>query len=163
MNILAIDIGTTTGWALSARDGSVKGGSENFAAKRTEGPAQRWLKFRAFLTETARAAGQIDAVYYELVMVHGLRTQPNTLAAHVYGGFEALLQVWCETNRIPLYSVNVAKIKKHWTDKGNANKDAMLAEARRRGFAPVDDNHADALALLSYAQAEEGKPEPLPF
>lgn len=150
MNILAIDIGTTTGWALSDRAGQVKGGSEHFAPKRLEGPGARWLKFRAFLSDTQRAAGEINVVYYERVLRH-----TAVQAAHVYGGFEAMLQAWCEANHVRLVAVPVPVIKKHWTGKGNANKEAMLNEARRRGLHAVDDNHADALALLSYAQKQE--------
>ena len=46
-------------------------------------------------------------------------------------------------------------IKKHATGKGNAGKAAMIAAARARGFAPQDDNEADALALLAWAVAQE--------
>ncbi|NKC34640.1 hypothetical protein HEQ75_27595, partial [Roseomonas sp. BU-1] len=33
-------------------------------------------------------------------------------------------------------------------DKGNADKAKMVAAIRARGFAPADDNEADAIALL---------------
>lgn len=158
MNILAIDLGTTTGWALGTRDGSVKGGSASFAAKKLEGPGQRWLKFRQFLIDV-RGTGDVHVCYYEDVKRHG----PGAQAAHVYGGLLAMLQVWGEVNRIRLVPVGVGTIKKHWTGKGNADKAAMIDEAKRRGYAPMDDNHADALAILSFARAEEGKPEVLPF
>lgn len=157
MNILAIDLGTTTGWALGARDGTVRGGKASFAARTGEGPGQRWLKFRQFLSDTGKGA-EIHVVYYERVLHH-----TAVQAAHVYGAFEAMLQIWCEINRIRMVQVSPGTIKKHWTGKGNADKAAMVDEARRRGYAPLDDNHADALALLSYARAEEGKPEVLPF
>lgn len=150
MNILAIDIGTQTGWAMIARGGKITGGSEGFGAKRNEGPGQRWLKFRAFLSETQRSAESIQVVYYERVLHH-----TAVQAAHVYGGFEAMLQAWCEANRVRMVAVSPGTIKKHWTGKGNADKAAMVAEAVRRGFRPTDDNHADALALLSYAVGEE--------
>ena len=42
-------------------------------------------------------------------------------------------------------------IKKHATGKGNAGKDDMIASVRLRGHTPVDDNEADALALLHWA------------
>ena len=64
MNILAIDIGTTTGWARTDRNGIVHGGSAKFAPLAMEKPGHRWLKFRAFLGEQ-RATGEIHAVYYE--------------------------------------------------------------------------------------------------
>ncbi|MBF8177232.1 hypothetical protein [Herminiimonas contaminans] len=146
MNILSIDIGTTTGWALATSDGKVRGGSVKTAPTRMEGPGARWLKFRAFLAETQRSVDQIHVVYYERVLRH-----TAVQAAHVYGGFEAMLQVWCESNRVRMVAVPVPVIKKSWTGKGNADKVAMVAMAKSRGFNPVDDNHADALALLAYA------------
>ncbi|CAG2152620.1 hypothetical protein LMG19282_04235 [Cupriavidus campinensis] len=149
-NILAIDIGTTTGWALGMRDGALHSGSESFAPKRNDGPGQRWLKFAAFLGERARQAGEIQAIYYELVLRH-----TAVQAAHVYGGFEAHLQAWADRNRVRLVGVPVPVIKKSATGKGNANKDAMVAAMRGRGHRVVDDNHADALALLEYARKQE--------
>lgn len=165
MNILAIDIGTTTGWARSSRDGSIASGSEKFAPKRMEMAGQRWLKFRAFLGEQRTAAGEIHVIYYEEVMMHGTKQQPNTIAAHVYGGFLAMLQAWCAANNVPLKPVGVGTVKKHWTGNGAAKKDLMVATAKAKGFHPVDDNHADALAILSLARAIESAPaeQPLPF
>ncbi len=166
MNILAIDIGTTTGWARTDRNGAISGGSESFAAKRLEAAGQRWLKFRAFLGEQRVAAGEIHAIYYEEVMMHGTRQQPNTIAAHVYGGFLACLEMWCVANNVPLRRVGVSQVKKHWTGRGNANKGDMVAAAKAKGFHPVDDNHADALAILSLARSIELQPAeeaPMPF
>lgn len=159
MNILAIDLGTTTGWALGVRDGSIQGGSASFAPRKSEGPGQRWLKFRQFLIDRRVAAGDVHVCYYEDVKRHG----PGVQAAHVYGGLLAMLQVWGEVNRVRLVPVGVGTIKKHWTGKGNADKAAMVAEAQRRGHLPTDDNHADALALLSYALEQEGQRQAAPF
>jgi Holliday junction resolvasome RuvABC endonuclease subunit len=40
-----------------------------------------------------------------------------------------------------------ASVKKHWTGKGNAKKDDMIAACRQRGWWVADDNEADALAI----------------
>ena len=56
-------------------------------------------------------------------------------------------------------TVNIANVRtSKATGKGNAPKDAMLAAVRRWGYAPVDDNEADAIALLHLAieMATEG-------
>ncbi|GAA7771982.1 hypothetical protein HpMS107_60410 [Helicobacter pylori] len=149
-NILAIDIGTTTGWALGLRDGKLHSGSQSFAPRRNEGPGQRWLKFAAWLGERARQAGEIHVVYYEKVRRHA-----GTTAAHVYGGFEAHLEAWADRNRIRLVGVQVQAIKKAATGDHRASKDAMIAAMRARGHRVIDDNHADALALLEHARKEE--------
>lgn len=154
-NILALDIGTQMGWALGLRDGNLRSGSESFAARRSEGPGQRWLKFQAWLGQQYREAGELQIIYYELVMAHGTKQNPNTIAAHVYGGFEAHLQAWADRNRVQLVGVGVGTIKKSATGKGNAKKEQVIAAMRARGHRVIDDNHADALALLEYALLQE--------
>lgn len=157
MNILAIDLGAQLGWAVTTRDGTIHSGSESFAPAKHGGHGGRFLAFVAFLTHLRNQHGAIHAVYYEDVKQHA-----GTLAAHAYGGFLASLQIWCHTNsRIPLYPLGVGKIKKAWTGLGNAKKPKMIACAMARGFAPVDDNHADALAILSLACEQEGRPFPV--
>ena len=84
-----------------------------------------------------------------------MRRHASTDAAHAYGGFLGQLSAWCEQRQIPYQGVPVGTIKKHATGKGNANKDAMLAAVRGWGYTPVDDNEADALALLHWAIAQE--------
>ena len=48
----------------------------------------------------------------------------------------------------------VATTKKHATGKGNADKAAVVAAARKQGHYPLDDNEADALAFLGWAMAQ---------
>ena len=146
MTILVLDLGTTTGWALLGRDGSITSGSESFKPQRFEGGGMRYLRFKRWLTEVKQAAGDIDAVYFEEVRRH-----VGVDAAHAYGGFMAHLTAWCEHHQIPYQGVPVGTIKKHATGKGNASKDEMIATARARGFFPADDNEADALAILHWA------------
>lgn len=73
-------------------------------------------------------------------------------AAHVYGGFLAHLTAWCEDHEIAYQGVGVGVIKKFMTGAGNASKEAMLQAAKDKGFDPVDDNEADALAILFWSQ-----------
>ncbi|MFM7256119.1 MAG: hypothetical protein ACKO3C_10850, partial [Betaproteobacteria bacterium] len=63
---------------------------------------------------------------------------------------------WCEHHSIPYKGVPVGPIKKHATGKGNAGKAEIITAAKARGFDPVGDNHADALALLDWAMAQGG-------
>jgi hypothetical protein len=155
-NILALDLGTNCGWAL-CRNGSITYGTKDFSPKRSDGPGQRWLKFRALLANQYNAAGELEAVYYEEVMAHGTKENPNVIAAHIYGGFLAHLEAWCDVQRVRLVPVSVGTVKKTWTGNGKAKKDQMVAEARRRGF-KVDldaDDTADALAVLHLAIQRE--------
>lgn len=79
-----------------------------------------------------------------------MRRHVSTDAAHAYGGFLATLTAWCEHHSIPYQGVPVGTIKKHATGKGNAGKEDVITSVRARGHAPVDDNEADALALLHW-------------
>ena len=148
MNILALDLGTTTGWA--ATDGvSDTSGIASFKPGRFEGGGMRFLRFKQFLTDTKHSMGTIDAVYFEEVRRHSAVD-----AAHVYGGLMAHLTAWCEHHGIPYKGVPVGTIKKHATGKGNASKQDMIAVVSILGFNPKDDNEADAIALLQLAKEE---------
>ena len=147
--ILALDLGTQTGWALMGRDGHITSDSESFKPQRFEGGGMRYLRFKRWLTEVKQCAEGIDQVAFEEVRRH-----VSTDSAHAYGGFMATLTAWCEHHQIPYQGVPVGTIKKHATGKGNAGKPEMIAAAKARGFNPIDDNEADALALLDWALAQ---------
>lgn len=144
--ILALDLGTNTGWALLSRDGSITSGTEQFKPQRFEGGGMRYLRFKRWLTEIKQCADGIDTVYFEEVRRH-----VGVDAAHAYGGFLATLTFWCEHHSIPYQGVPVGTIKKHATGKGNASKDQMIASIQLRGYKATDDNEVDALALLYWA------------
>lgn len=143
--ILALDLGTTTGWALLHLDGTITSGTEHFKPQRFEGGGMRFLRFKRWLAELLSTSGHINAVFFEEVRRHA-----GVDAAHAYGGFMGHLTAWCEHHNIPYQGVPVGTIKKHATGKGNAGKDDMILSVRQRGHDPVDDNEADALALLHW-------------
>jgi Holliday junction resolvasome RuvABC endonuclease subunit len=144
--VLAIDLGTTTGWALRARDSQVAHGFVSFKTQRFEGGGMRYLRFKRWLSEVGTLSGEINAVHFEEVRRHA-----GVDAAHVYGGLMATLTTWCEHHNIPYQGVPVGTIKKHATGKGNASKDEVIAAMRAMGHAVTDDNEADALAILHWA------------
>lgn len=148
MKLLALDLGTTSGYALGV-SGAVISGSQSFANRRFDGGGMRFVRFRTFLAELY-AATPFERVVYEEVRAH-----KGVDAAHVYGGLMATLTAWCEEKAIPYEGVPVGAIKRYATGKGNAKKDAIIAAVSSWGFKPVDDNEADALALLHLKLAEE--------
>lgn len=149
-SVLTLDLGTRIGWALRAADETITSGTECFKPHRFEGGGMRFLRFRRWLIEVNAAVDGLNAVYFEEVRRHA-----GVDAAQVYGGFMAHLTAWCEHHRIPYQGVPVGTIKKHATGKGNADKEAMVAAVRARGFAPSDHNEADALALLLWVVEQE--------
>ena len=149
--VLALDLGTTTGWALRGHDGAITSGTMTFRPSRFEGGGMRFLRFRGWLAEIANLSGGVARVVFEEVRAHA-----GTDAAHIYGGFLAHLTAWCEEQEVPYEGVPVGTIKAFATGKGNANKAAMIAAIEARGFRPADDNEADAIALLLWATDLKG-------
>lgn len=149
--ILALDLGTTTGWALRSSDGAVTSGTVSFRPSRYDGGGMRYLRFRGWLDQLVTDVGGLSAVHFEEVRRHA-----GTDAAHVYGGLLATLTAWCEQHAVAYQGVPVGTIKRFATGKGNADKAAMLAAMQARGFSPADDNEADALAILLWAIETQG-------
>jgi hypothetical protein len=149
--ILALDLGTTTGWAIRGFDGLITSGTVSFKAGRYDGGGMRYLRFTNWLSELDRLSGPIEAIYFEEVRRHA-----GTDAAHVHGGLLAVLTSWGELRGVPYQGVPVGTIKRYATGKGNAPKQAMIDAARKRGFSPTDDNEADAIAILLWAIETQG-------
>ena len=146
MKYLALDLGTNTGWAISAGGLVVTSGTITFKNDRWQGGGMRFLRFKHWLNEWQVSNNRIDAVFVEEVRRH-----LGVDAAHCYGGFLAILTAWCEHHQIPYQGVPVGTIKRHATGKGNASKDEVIASVRTLGHPVTDDNEADALALLHWA------------
>lgn len=147
--ILALDLGTKTGYAVRKRDGKVVHGTQSFAPRKSWTEGQRWLRFQSWLAEVLELH-HVQRIAYEHVSFHaGVRD------AHCYGAFRALVEMAADRRNIELVGTNVQTVKKHWTGKGGADKAAMLAQARVRGYRPETDNDADALAVLDWAVAQE--------
>ena len=151
LGLLALDLGTTTGWAMRLADGAIVSGTMAFRPGRYEGGGMRYLRFRSWLEEMHRQAPTLVAVYFEEVRRHA-----GTDAAHIYGGFLAHLAAWCEQKRLPYQGVPVGVIKRHVAGKGNADKQAMIAAVTSRGHRVADDNEADAVAILLWAIDTQG-------
>jgi hypothetical protein len=150
-SILALDLGTTTGWAVRSSRCRIAHGTAEFRPSRFEGGGMRYLRFGHWLAQTLEITGGIDAVYFEEVRRH-----IGTDAAHVHGGLLATLTAWCEAQSIPYSGVPIGIWKRHACGKGNASKDEVVAAVRKRGFEPADDNEADAIAILLWALETNG-------
>lgn len=146
MKILALDLGTRTGWALM--DGTrLEHGVQTFDVRRGESPGMRYIRFNAWLD----AVGRVDLIVYE--QPH----QRGGAATEIALGFATRVHEFCALHPASEHtSIHSATLKKWATGKGNAKKPDMLAAVRAKGWARPgadvdDDNEADALALLYHA------------
>jgi Holliday junction resolvasome RuvABC endonuclease subunit len=78
------------------------------------------------------------------------RLRPVLVGAHTRADLQHGMRA------VPYQGVPVATIKRFVTGKGNADKAKMVAAIQARGFAPADDNEADAIALLLWATDPQG-------
>ena len=148
---LALDLGTSAGWAIRGHDGLITSGTVSLRPGRYDGGGMRYLRFTNWLTEIDRLSGPVAAIWFEEVRRHA-----GTDASHIYGGLMATLTAWAELRGVPYEGVPVGTIKRHAAGKGNADKAAMVAAVRARGFHPADDNEADAIAILLWAIETNG-------
>ena len=145
MNILALDLATKTGWAIARNGQLVESGVQVFDIRRGESPGLRFLRFRSWLEDLLTEAAP-DLVAYEQAHHRG------GAATELCVGFATRVQELAAGDGIEYASVHTSTLKKHATGHGNAQKDAMVAAARKRwGIEPEDDNHADALLILAWA------------
>ena len=148
--ILALDLGTQAGWAVSGNP--ITSGTVNLKSRRFEGGGMRFLRFRRWLYEIIETAGRPEEVVFEEVRRH-----MGVDAAHVYGGLLAVVSAFCEEREIPYRGIPIGTWKKALTGKGNASKDIVMASVRQKGFKPGSQDEADAIGVLLVALEEAGK------
>ena len=170
-NILAIDPGTTTGWAIGYNwDSEILHGTQKFVKEQGESDGIRFIKFRRWLEKIVRelpkyrnGGKKIDLVVYEMPLHRG------GAATRLLVGMMGLLQAFCAEYGIEYAQVKVGTLKKFATGKGNSNKDVMgikLAQHIMKhtrieynpspfdqdgNFIITDDNEVDAIWILHYA------------
>ncbi len=149
--ILALDLGTNTGWATNVSPSGCASASREFSGEIT---GWRYLAFKQWLVAELDRY-KIQHVVYEETFSKG------AYAARVLHGFLATLQcVHAERypdqgTRFSLQKVHPSKIKILATGKGNASKDAMArAYGERFDMHPVDSDECDAVWLLKYSEGE---------
>jgi Holliday junction resolvasome RuvABC endonuclease subunit len=152
MIIAALDLATKTGVAVGPLGGS---------------PAL-WtldLKSKGEAKFHASRLMQIQGLVHRLIAEHGARfiaIEKPFVAAHntwettlLTMGLTANVLSWAARKGIPVDIIPAQTVAKHFTGSGkmkrDAKKAAILAECRARGWAPGDDNQADAAALWDLA------------
>lgn len=150
MNVLALDLGTRFGYALLT-NGVLTHGSIN--TKKAKDKKERGPRFLRFYDELDSMLYRLDGEEVDLLVVYeDVKRHVGTAAAHVYGGYKAIMEMWAHDYGFKCEGVGVGTIKKHITGKGRASKEEVIEAVNKvYGFSVTDDNEADALAILHYA------------
>lgn len=150
--ILALDLGTHTGYAVMPHGGPIASGAIDLSPRRFEGGGMRYLRFRRWLDEMNTAIGPLVQIVFEEVRHH-----TGVDAAHVYGGLLATMAAWAEEKEIPFEPVPVGTWKKALTGKGNASKDDVMGVVIDLGFPVKTFDEADAVGIALWA---DGRAQP---
>ncbi len=148
--ILALDISLRTGFAYGAEADNIRFGMRGFTAVEPDN-AVRGRMFRQWLCELMTEIEPQELVIERPILFQGARS----------GATELLIGLAWEADRaaelrnIPRRRVAPITIKKFITGNARAKKPEVIAAVKARGFNVLDDNSADAVALLLYAM--EGK------
>lgn len=173
MHVLAIDIGTHTGWAISSGS-EIRSGDWNLDHVNTPVDATKELRFWRRLESMWNRYIRIELIAFEDVVAHErsdtkkvwcpkcksshhvkLRAT-NTIAAQVYGSLRGVLRMWADFHRIRIEGVPVGTLKLFATGSGRAKKHDMIAWAKMRWPDQNIQSHdqADALHILDWACVE---------
>lgn len=150
MNILAIDLGSKTGWAKGNVANTKSFGEWNLVHDAVFDGKSFGL-FRKLLTE--KMAG-VDVLAVERPNSH----MPGFHAYRVLFGMYGIVQEICGARGTEIYDFAATSIKKFWTGKGNAKKEDMVGKARGLAAYRSVDSHnvADAIAIYHYARSLHG-------
>lgn len=147
MKILALDIATHTGWAVSRTIYGVW----DLTPKRDESSGMKLIRMRAKLKEVIESEG-IDIVVFE--RPGGKYKLPIIVQSELQG----ITKAYCEDNKVDYRAYSSKEIKLFATGKGNANKEKMIQAAQDRlGYVGDNDDEADALWLLELAKKDLGE------
>ncbi len=148
--VLALDLASTVGWCVGAADRPPRYGSVRLDG---QGRAPRYAALLDWLDDAHGVHGFEDLVCEAPLVTGDFSGRDAALLAL---GFAAHVELWCWDNGVrQLPSVVVGTARKGVLGRGSFAKGTAKAVvmdwARAEGFAPGDDNAADALLLWHFA------------
>jgi Holliday junction resolvasome RuvABC endonuclease subunit len=151
--VLALDIATTTGWALRDRKGRVTSGSKTFRLNSREHQGMIFVRFKNWLQELITLADLSGVLQEPGVIAFEKAHHRGAAATEVLGALRGHVLTLAAENEIVFTSVHTATLKLHATGKGNAKKPDMIAAAKTRWphYTGESDDEADALCVLAWA------------
>lgn len=153
MRVLALDIATTTGFAVDGdgaapRTGTfrVRGGGNAL------GPAG--FSFGQWLHNSIQAF-EVEAVAFEAPLMGGKGVVMNANTSRLLIGLAFMVETVAHGSRMQCFEATVQQVRKHFLGHGRPSnpKQATIVRCRQFGWQVRDHNAADAAALWAYAKA----------
>jgi crossover junction endodeoxyribonuclease RuvC len=152
MRVLALDLATRAGWAKGAVTSRPQSGVVRLPSTGDD--------VGAFLAAWQRhldgwLLDDVDLCVFEAPLLPRTTSFKTVTKLHSLAGLTELI---CHHRGISCRSAGNNRVKKAWAGHGRAEKTAMVAQAKAYGFAPADDNEADAIAIWFVAHLPDGGP-----
>jgi crossover junction endodeoxyribonuclease RuvC len=144
--ILALDLGTRTGWASGPVGGDPRYGAQTIGKPGEEVGRFAHL-FDAFLSDLITDEHPYVIVFESPILPRV--TRPETVRKLM--GLAWHTELVAYRRDIECREANIQQVKKFFAGYARADKSAMIAAAQGRGWKVFDDNIADALGIWSFA------------
>ena len=165
MRILALDLGTNTGFAYDDPHEGLTCGTWKLASAKE---VKDWGKLRLTRRRDPRVMRLFDLVSglhdlhrFDVILFEDVQFASSTYQVQLWSSLRAAVWLACKVvHPIPYFDcVPVGTLKAFATGNGAATKDSMLAAAKRKKllddpteFDDLDDNAIDALHLYDWAK-----------
>lgn len=146
MNVLSLDIASTTGWALDTQ----VYGTWDLKTLKDESMGMKLIRFRSKLRIICESH-DIEIMVYE----RPAGKHANSIIHQ--SKLIAVMEEFCEEKNIEYRAYSAKEIKKFATGNGNASKGDMIKAAKTKyGYDGNDDNEADAIHQRELFRSEMG-------
>lgn len=148
--LLALDLATSTGFALRSANGLIQSGSQRFQKGLAVGPFL--IAYERWLAESL-TVWQPEVVAFEAPWVGGVTHQDTARKLMCLAGVTEMACLKAPSVQRH-FEANNASVRKHFLGKGRGDRKELkrlaIDACRARGWDPENDDEADALALLDY-------------
>jgi len=141
MNILALDTGSITGWAMLYSK-KIYSGTQDFSKKKCDDNGVSFIFFRSWL-EAMLKTYRPEVIIFEQPHMRGAGTQ-------LLMGFVTTVQELATEYPAMWIEVHSKTLKIWATGYGNSTKDQMMEKAREKKWKFVGDDECDALWILDW-------------
>jgi len=167
MNILALDLGTKTGWATGTACGTwtLATSKELKEHRKRRGDRRCDIRVLRLWAEIAKLHG---ATPFDWIVFEDVRFSLGLMQAHLWASFRTVAWLFAAHNVVEIECIDTSRLKRFATRHGNAPKDLMSAwlvktHADRFRFfdgavrevdnnKKLDDNAVDAAHLYYWAK-----------
>jgi Holliday junction resolvasome RuvABC endonuclease subunit len=154
---LALDLSTKMGWGCGRAGAAPDYGTMLLPAGGGAGGLGRVYAAAEQALDDLFAVQHFERVIMEAPLPPAAQTQAHT--ARVQLGLAAVVDLWCFGRDIPVTEAAATTVRAKVLGMGRAKKADVIAWCQAQGWDPGDNNAADALALLAYAQGVRRQPD----